>query len=68
MNVACREDLAREVAEMDREGLIGMLDRMECTFRMDFTKDFLRSVSLEKLRHIVLSASLHLLKSSPAPV
>jgi hypothetical protein len=67
MSVSYREDLARDIAEMDREGLIGMLARMECTFKMDFTKEFLGSVSLEKLRHIVLSASLHVLRSSPSP-
>ncbi len=67
MGASYREDLARIVAEMDRDGLIDMLNRMECTFRIDFTEEFLRTVSLEKLRHIVLSASLHLLKSSPSP-
>ena len=53
------EELARTVAEMDRDGLIRMLTRMECAFRLDFTDEFLRSVSLERLRHIVLSAGLH---------
>jgi len=54
-----REDLATVVAEMDRDGLIGMLREMKCTFRMDFPDEFLKQISLDKLRHIVLSASLH---------
>ena len=53
------EELAKVVAEMDRDALIVMLNRMRCTFSLDFTEEFLRSVSLEKLRHIVLSAGLH---------
>ena len=60
MNATFREDLAKAVAEMDREGLIGLLKRMPCTFKLDFTEECLRSMSLDKLRHIVLSASLHL--------
>ena len=56
---ASGEDLARAVASMGRDELVGMLKGMECTFRLDFTEDFLRSVGLERLRHIVLSASLH---------
>jgi hypothetical protein len=63
MNAVFREDLARVVAEMDREGLIDLLKRIPCTFKLDFTEDCLRSMSLDKLRHIVLSASLHLGKN-----
>jgi hypothetical protein len=65
---ASREDLARAVADMDREGLIRMLKKMQCTFRLDFTDEFLRAASIERLRHIVLSASLHLRARSPSPV
>ena len=53
------EELASAVAGMDRDQLIGMLRKMECTFRLDFTEEFLHSVNLERLRHIVLSAGLH---------
>ena len=53
------DELAKSVAGMDREALISMLGRMRCTFPLDFTQEFLRTVSLEKLRHIVLSAGLH---------
>jgi hypothetical protein len=67
MNATFREDLARVVAEMDREGLIGMLKRMPCTFKLDFTDECLRAMSLDKLRHIVLSASLHVGRSMAIP-
>lgn len=61
------EELARAVAATDRDGLIRMLKRMECTFRLDFTEEFLRSVNLERLRHIVLSAGLHVRGGSSPP-
>jgi hypothetical protein len=35
------------------------LHRLRCRFQLDFTDDFLESVSLERLRHIALAASLH---------
>jgi hypothetical protein len=58
MEASC-EDLAVTVAHLDRDSLVLMLQRMECTFPMDFTDEFLRTVNVERLRHIVLSASLH---------
>lgn len=53
------EQLVNKLSVMDRPGLIGELHKMECDFRMDFTEEFLNSVSIERLRHIVLAASLH---------
>ncbi len=53
-----QEQLAGELAVMDRQNLIGMLSSLDCGFQFDFTKEFLDSVSLERLRHIVLAASL----------
>lgn len=44
---------------MDREELILLLKGMHCTFPMDFTEEYLQSVSVERLRHIVLGASIH---------
>jgi hypothetical protein len=32
---------------------------MRCPFNLDFTDEFLDSVSVERLRHIVLGACLH---------
>lgn len=67
METSEREELARSVAEMGRDKLIASLRRMRCRFQLDFTDDFLRSASLERLRHIVLAASLHAVGRSPSP-
>ncbi|MFP3937598.1 MAG: hypothetical protein ACLFVW_04590 [Phycisphaerae bacterium] len=53
------EKLARELAEMGRDELTAILRRMHCEFDLDFTDEFLGSLSLERLRHIVLAAMLH---------
>jgi hypothetical protein len=44
---------------MDREELILLLQGMRCTFPLDFTEEYLQSVSVERLRHIVLAVSVH---------
>jgi len=44
---------------MNRAGLIRMLRRLDCDFELDFTDEFLADISLPRLRHIVLAASLH---------
>ena len=46
------------MAGMDRDELIRTLQGIRCPFKMDFTKEFLNSISLERLQHIVLAASL----------
>ncbi len=43
---------------MDRAELIGALQSLNCGFRMDFSDEFLAAVSLERLMHIVVAASL----------
>ncbi len=60
-HAACRraEQLVDRISAMDRAGLIEALRRMRCEFPMDFTDDYLASLSIERLKHIVLAASLH---------
>lgn len=53
------ESLVNELQSMDRDGLKGLLRNMKCDFAIDFTDEFLDSVSIERLRHITLAASLH---------
>ena len=53
------EDLANRLATMGREDLIRLLRAMHCKFALDFTDEFLRTISEDRLRHIVLGASLH---------
>ena len=53
------DQLAIELAQMDRKGLIDALRKVQCNFELDFSEDFLNSVSIERLRHITLAAHLH---------
>jgi hypothetical protein len=53
------ETLVSGIQTMDRGGLIHLLRNMECDFAVDFTDDFLNSISVDRLRHIALAASLH---------
>ena len=53
------EQLVDRICSMDRDGLVSALRRMRCEFPMDFTDEFLASMSTERLKHIVLAASLH---------
>lgn len=47
------------IVSMNRKDLIGLLRRMNCAFAMDFTDEFLNSISIERLRHIVMAARLN---------
>lgn len=53
------EQLVIDLASMDRPTLIGLLRTMPCNVPLDFTDDFLRVISIDRLRHITLAASLH---------
>ena len=53
------EQLALKLAGMDRPDLIAALGALDCDFPMDFTEEYFDSISLERLKHIVLVASLH---------
>lgn len=58
------DNMITEIADMDRPGLIALLRDMHCTFPLDFTEEYLDSVSVDRLRHIALAASLHRLKAA----
>lgn len=53
------EDLAARIARMERGELTRMLLSMDCTFPVDFSREYLESMSVDRLRHIVLAAGLH---------
>ena len=53
------QQLADRLSCMDRGNLVTILRQLHCPFDLDFTDEFLSSTSLERLRHIVLSAILH---------
>jgi len=52
------EQLATALASVDRPGLVRILRSLPCRFEVDFTDEFLGSISLEQLRHIILAARL----------
>jgi hypothetical protein len=56
--------MATEIAEMDRPQLVDLLRGMECSFPLDFTDEYLSEVSVDRLRHIALAASIHRLKAA----
>jgi hypothetical protein len=61
-----KEKLACTIASMNRESLARMLREMQCGFPMDFTDEYLDSLSLERLQHIVLAAYINSKQSVPA--
>lgn len=66
-NKAC-EELISKIAEMHRDEVTGLLRGLRCDFKLDFSDEFLASVSLERLRHIALAACLHARELIPGRV
>ena len=48
-----------DVTSMDRDTLTQAILEMDCNFPVDFTAKQLRSLTLEKLRHVYLALQLH---------
>jgi hypothetical protein len=59
MHTPVCEGLILAIAEMDRQHLVEMLRSMQCGFSIDFSDEFLASMSLERLRHVTLAAAMH---------
>lgn len=59
MSTQQAETMITQLAEMTREQVIALLKDIRCNFRIDFTEEYLGSVSIEQLRHIALAAYLH---------
>ena len=53
------EYLAEKIAVMGRDGLVEILRALDCSFSIDFTDEYLKNLSLDRLRHLVLAACLH---------
>jgi len=53
------EQFINKVATMGRDDLIKALRGLDCHFKLDFTDEYLESLSLERLRHVALAALLH---------
>ena len=52
------EQLVASISDMGRAELIRTLRTMPCGFELDFTEEHLESLTLDRLRHIVLAASV----------
>ncbi len=52
------ERIATKLASMSRSQLKGSLRSLKTRFRMDFTDEFLDSLSKDKLCHILLAARI----------
>ena len=61
------ETLVHNIQSMDRQSLLGTLKNLDCDFAMDFTDEFLNSISTDRLKHIVLAASLHAHRNKMSP-
>lgn len=53
------EEFAVKIAGMGQAELVDLLRTMDCAFDLDFSAEYLGSLSLERLRHIALAALLH---------
>jgi hypothetical protein len=52
------EEFISMVASMDRPALVYQFDNYRGNFRLDFTPEFLASLSVDRLRHIFLAVCL----------
>lgn len=53
------ERLLQGVAEMDRPHVVHALHAVPCPFPIDFTDDYLATMSIERLRHLLVAVCLH---------
>ena len=60
------EELAREIADLDRNRCIDELQRFR-TLPLDFDRSFLERMSTEKLRHTLLAACITSLRKGLGP-
>lgn len=58
------DDLIVTVAESSREELMAMLGAAPCPFPLDFTDTYLDSLTLDRLRHLVMAVCLQARKSA----
>ena len=59
MPVEVEQDIVSTIASMRRPQLVTLLRRMQCGFDIDFSDDYIRSMNLDRLRHIAFAASMH---------
>ncbi len=50
------ETVAVQIASMGKKEVIGKIHRFHGRFKLDFTEDYLRGLSVDRLRHILMAA------------
>ena len=58
----CFEGDVAIVAALGREELERRIKNFNGSFKLDFTQDYLKELSVDRLRHILLAALLHVKK------
>jgi len=53
------EQIATSIAALDRNELKRRIKGFRGRFRLDFTEDYLNSLSVDRLRHILLAALIN---------
>jgi hypothetical protein len=53
------EQTATSIAALGRDELKRRIKNFRGRFRLDFTEDYLNNLSVERLRHILLAASIN---------
>jgi len=53
------ENALTRIAEMCRAELIDLLLHCRCSFPTDFTREYLETLEIERLRHVAMAALLH---------
>jgi len=53
------EEIATNIARMQRDELLEILRSLRCSFKLDFTDEYLTTLSLERLRHVTMAAFIH---------
>ena len=59
MPVEADQDIVSTIASMKRSQLVALLRGMRCGFDIDFSDGYINSMSLDRLRHVALAASMH---------
>lgn len=57
-------ELLVTVAELDRPELVELLREVPCRFPVDFTDEYLNTLSLDRLRHVVVAVCLQARKNA----
>lgn len=58
MPVEAPDEIIKKIANMTRPQLVTLLRGLQCDFHLDFSDEYLASLSLDRLRHITVAASL----------